>query len=319
MKQFFAINHHANASKGSQLFANHLINFTYNRLLALGLDPDIALIIAFFDPYVDTWNTGYLGWHAAAHASMGATLAMNNLNDDLVKNKAPEWVGKIWGVYPEGSVKAQSLIPHARHELITGPNDIRKAGMGTLITGIGTDLALATVKTGMTNFLATYSAGITSQAAAVKLMGDLSKSQELLRLTTTEAMLKVESMLITKYFQTPENVDSFFDVAAMRRRNGKKITDDGYQFMLLPDEIKLLEARFTGKEKWLVEDTGTTDGCIFFSKSMEIGSIPEVKYEYTAGNSIIIDLSQVPIDQRFAFAANYSHTTDGEYRITLAK
>ena len=318
MKQFLAINHHANACKGSQIFANHLINYTYFKLLANADEADFPAIIAFYKVFVENWNEGYIKWRSAFNASMGATRTIKNLNKELIGEKAPTWVGKIWGIYREGSVNAIKLIPHGRSDMIKGPYFSRLTGMNTLITAIGTDSLLADLKLDLQTFAARYDAGIKAQLKAQKLLADLSKEQEVLRLSTTSAMLGVEGKLTDKYFMTPERVDDFFDIAAMRRRNARSITEDGFQIMLLPVEIKLLQIRYDGTEIWKAENPGMCDICLFFSNNSDESEIPEVKYIVSAGQSITIDLKQIPSDQRFVYAANLSTEKDGTVIIYLS-
>ncbi len=318
MKQFLAINHHANACKGSQIFANHLINYTYFKLLANAAEADFPAIIAFYKVFVDIWNEGYIKYRAAFNASMGATRVIQNLNKELVGEKAPTWVVKIWGIYREGSVDAIRLIPHGRGELIKGPYFQRLSAMNTLIEAIGDDNQLADLKLDLQTFAARYDAGIKAQLKAQKLMSDLSKEQEVLRLSTTSAMLGVEGKLTDKYYMTPDRVDGFFDIGAMRRRNAKSITPDGFQIMLLPVEIKLLQLRYDGTEIWKAENPGMCDICLFFSNNSDESEIPEVKYIVSAGQSITIDLKQIPSDQRFVYAANLSREKDGMLIIYLS-
>ncbi len=319
MKQYFAINRHDNLSKGSLLFGNHLFNYCYSKLIANDVDPEIAAMAAFLLVQLSDWNEGYAAWRAAALASMGATRSMKLLNKQLMTEKAPAWIVKIWSFYPEGSEKAVALIPHGRQDLITGPNLNHKVGMETLIAAIGSDTNLAALKTEMQTFVDSYVDAMLNQSKAQKLLKDLSKAQELLRVDTAEAMLCVEGSLIKKYYKTSNLVDDFFDVSAMRRRHGKKITDDGYQVFLLPDEIKLLETRFTGTEKWIAENLGTEPACLFFSKTMDASEIPQVKYEIPVGGSVPIDLSQVPSNERFVYAANLSSENDAQIKIRLSK
>jgi hypothetical protein len=120
MKNCFGVNHHANATIGSQKFANHLIDYLYNKLLANETDPEIAAIIAVYVVYVNNWNLAYAQWHDALNFQMSTTVEMEIWDENLIKTKAPEWAGKIWGVYAQGTPKATALLPHGRHDLITG-------------------------------------------------------------------------------------------------------------------------------------------------------------------------------------------------------
>jgi hypothetical protein len=317
MKQFLANNSHRSACKGSQKFANHLANYLYNKLLADTGDPEIAAIITFYLVYLNAWNESYVKWHNALNFQMSTTDQMEILDDILIKTKAPEWAGKIWGVYFQGTPKATALLPHGRKALITGSALDKIAGMNTLIAGIGTDSSLAAVKTDLETFVATYTSTSQQHQAAMKDYKELSKDQEQLRLTTTAAMLRCEGSLTEKYWETSEKVDLFFDISAMRRRQGESQPGAPLLIELLPSEIKLIDIDYTFKDIWEVTNNSDKDACVFFGKTSTITTIPDIKFVIPAGGSLQIDLSTLADDMRFAYAANLSNEDEGELEFVV--
>jgi hypothetical protein len=319
MKQKFALNQHANACKGNQKFANHLINYCYNKLLANEVDPQIAAIIAVYVLYVKDWNEGYVKWHDALNYQMSTTDEMEALDFELINTKAPLWVGKIWGVYPQGTPKATALLPHQRKPLITGSYQDKISGMNTLITGIGTDADLAAVKTDLETFVANYTETFQKHQAALEAYGTRAKDQEQLRLKATGAMLFCEGSLIAKYWKDPLKVDLFFDVEEMRNHKGKPKPKAPIEVLLDKSEIKLIDIDYTFKNIWEVTNDGTEDGCVFFGNTPTIIAIPEYKYTIVAGETLKIDLSVLPHDQRFAYAGNLSAAVAGKLTIKIIK
>ncbi len=317
MRQLLAINRHKNACKGSQKFANHLINYLYNKLLANQGDADIDEIISFYIVYLQDWNENYVKWRDALNFQMSTTDEMEILDETLIKTKAPEWVGKIWGIYPQGTPKATALLPHGRKPLITGSAIDKIAGMNTLIEGIGIDASLSAVKIDITAFLTTYTGTSQQHQAAMKDLKDRSKDQGKLRLKTTAAMQRCEGSLTVKFWEDTEKVDMFFDISSMRKRHSKTGKNGPQIFPLLPAELKLINIDYTFKDIWEVTNNGDKDACVFFGKTSTIVEIPDNKIVIPAGESVQIDLSTLASDMRFAYAANLSAEDDGELEFVL--
>jgi hypothetical protein len=319
MEQFLAHNSHETACRGSQKFANHLINYLHNKLLANQDDPEILLIITFYSLYLNGWNTAYSQWRAAINFEMSTTQEMNILDKNLIEEKAPEWQGKIYSVYYEGTSNATALFPHGRQALIAGKPEEKIAGMNTLINGIGNDADLQVVKADLQTFVNLYTIKSQQHQAAMKNWKDLSKDQERLRLLTTAAMHGCEGKLTGVYWQTPEKVDLFFDIAAMRRRNSHSAKDAPLLIKLLPSEIKLIDIDYTFNDIWEVTNNGIKEACVFFGNTSNIIEIPKKKTVIDPNMSVKINLSSLASDMRFAYAANLSKEDMGELSFTLQK
>jgi len=317
MDQFLAKNHHYAACKRGKSKADHLINFSNNKLLAEDSDPVIHGINTFNAPYVKNWNDNYVLWKAALNYQMYTTADLNQQKELLAKTKAVDWELAIWAVYHPGSAKTLALIPHGRQAFNSGTIDSRIHGIETLISNIGSDAALADVKTDATATLADLKASNIEHGKAVKNLADQSIILDDMCLKACQAMLANEASLTKKYFETPQRVDHYFDIKAMRRPASKTNKDNGYPVELLGGELKLLDLRFVGTETWEVSNNGDHDACIFFANTGDITVIPDIKYVIPTGESLQIDLSTLPRDQRFVYAANLSPDDEGELNILL--
>ena len=315
MKQYFAINHHDNISKGSQRFAHHLINYHYNKLLVKSGNPKINEIIQYYQPFVNTWNNSFIFWRSAFNTEMGSTTALNNCIDALTHVKAPKWVINVYNIYPEGSEKAKVIFPHKRKALITGTVLERITAIKTFIKLIENDVNLSTTCTDAKDFLLLFEPIFQNHEKAKGKLTELSKNQEILRISTTTAMLTNEGSLITIYSATPNMVDLFFDVSAMRQRQSKKKNKSGSVIQLMPSELKLIDIRFIGNEIWKVTNKGEKDACLFFAASNDILTIPPEQFVIHPGDSMQIDLSTISADQRFAYVANLSNEDSGMLNI----
>ena len=311
MEQYLAINHHDNVTKHNMRLGNHLFNYHNNKSLAKEGDTFFDGRITFFNPFLNDWNTGYTLWHASFYDEMEATAEINVLLDQLIGVKAPEWVFGVLAKYSEKSTRVRGLIPHKRKALITGTTLEKITAIDTFITGIGDDALLVDIKASAVAFVPLLRAALIKQDKAKEDLATFSSDQEILRVITCQAMLAEEGALIDHYFTDAKKVDLFFDISAMRKSQTKKEEDLGYNIELLPEEIKLLDLRFTGKEIWSVENKSTKDACLFFGITSNITTIPQIKFTISAGTTIQIDLSTLANTMRFAYAANLSSESNG--------
>jgi hypothetical protein len=121
------------------------------------------------------------------------------------------------------------------------------------------------VKADLQLFLTGYTAISQQHQAAIKNFKEKSQDQEKLRLLTTGAMLFCEGSLIVKFWLTPEKIDLFFDVSAMRLRHSKAEPSDPVIISLLPDEIKLIDLDYSFEDKWEVGNHKTKDAVYFLA------------------------------------------------------
>ncbi len=318
MEQYFGINHHLNVTKGNLSLANHLSNYLMNKLQAKAGDADIDDLITFYTPFQTAWNAGFVGWRAAFNLEMGTTKNQNTLIYQLTHVKAPLWVNTVLVAYPEGTDRARALIPHKRQAFITGSAEDRITGIKTFIQVIGTDVTLTAIKTDAQTFLTQLMLSHQNHEGAREALTDCSKSQETLRKNTCEAMHAVEGSLTNKYYKTPEKVDMFFDVSAMRY-HPKTVEQEGISVTFAPSEIKLLDIRFIGNEIYDFTNKGTKDVCVFFANNNNVTSIPENKFVIHASTKLQIDLSTLKADDRFVYAANMSNEDNGELNFIEVK
>ena len=318
MEQYFGKNHHLNVTKDSQLLANHVCNYTMNELQAKLSDPDIADIITFYTDPLNKWNAGFVNWRSAFNLEMGTTVNQNKFIDQLTQTKAPLWVNTVLVAYPEGTDRARALIPHKREAFITGSVQQRITGIKTFIQVIGDDVTLAAIKDDAQHFLEQLNNSHVAHDGAKEALTECSKLQETLRLAVCAAMLGVEGRLITKYYQTPQMVDMFFDVSAMRR-HPKTVQAEGILVTLAPAEIKLLDIRFIGKEIYDFANKGAKDVCVFFADSSNVTTIPTNKFVIHTGTKLQIDLNTLKAEDRYAYAANMSTEDNGELNFIEVK
>ncbi|MEI8201761.1 MAG: hypothetical protein WCH34_02040 [Bacteroidota bacterium] len=316
MQQYLAINHHDNVTKDSLLLCHHLGNYHFNKILAKAGDPYFDDMIDFYTPYIEEWNAAYKIWKKSFNDEMQATAEMDDSLALLIEEKAPEWVYGVLSKYGEKTPRVRGLIPHKRKAFISGSTQDKITGIDTFIEGLGSDPLLAGVKASAVAFLPAFKAAYTKQDKAKEDLANFSNDQHELRITLCQALHADEGDLTKHFFKQTSKVDLFFDISSMRKTKKATEDDKGIPINLLPDEIKLLDLRFTGKEIWSVENKAAKDACIFFGDTSTIVEIPEVKYVIAAGATLQIDLNTLSNDMRFAYAGNLSAEDNGQLVVT---
>jgi hypothetical protein len=320
MKSYFGRNHHQTVTKDNFKLMNTLEGKHYSKIKSEAGDPDFDAMILFFDPYHTAWVNGYGGWKSASNSSQGKTIELREMFATLTNINMPKWEITIYGFYPEGSARATALLPHKRTPFISGAQYDRITALSTLVTTIGSDANLAAMKADIIAFHADILKCYTENQGSKKTVSDLSDDLEPIRIATAQAMFANEGMLMKKFYKTPEKVDNYFDVQSMRQAAKIPGDDGGLNVPLLPAQILLLDIQFKGTEVWQVENLGDKDACVFFSDRDDVTEIPDAwKYVITNELPIEIDLSSIPKDKRFVYAANLSSEDDGELNITEIK
>jgi len=115
-------------------------------------DPDISGYYTTFHPICLAYDSSYSVWDSLRSSKSGKTLGVVQLIDQLTSTNAREWDVAIQFVYNSKTPKYLSLFPNHRIPFQTGTVDSRARAINNLITEMGTDVTLATVKTKVTAF-----------------------------------------------------------------------------------------------------------------------------------------------------------------------
>lgn len=316
MKLYFGINHHNNVTKGSFILMNTLDSYHFIQIKAMIIEHFFQDMVEVYDPFHLAWEAGYGLYQSAFNLSQGQTEAMNLLFETLTTEKILDIENQIYAVYRENSPKAIALMPHKRTPFISGPQLNRITALNTLAVSIGTDVSLADTKDFIiatkTELLDCYNLHV----AAMKKINDTAKDLEPLRIATANALFSDEGALMTHFKDTPEKIDLYFDVHSMRAANQRPNDDGGISIPLEMSQVKLLDIRFKGKEKWSVSNMTEYGACLFFSDSDSVTTVPEVgTYILDMDEPVIIDLRTIPSTYRFAYAANLDAENNGEINI----
>lgn len=316
MENYFGVCHHDNATKSNLSLMNQLQEEHNIRISAGAGDPDFdAMIAEMLDPHTK-WVKAFTTWASANGISQGSTKQIQDDLKTLSGKKSKKWNHDILGIYDEDSADYKALLPHKRREFRRGSQLERINYIQTVAERMVGVTALAAIQADMLAYYAVIKPHFDDHTQKLEALRIASKSMEPLRIALAQAMFANEGRLMTKFKTEPKKVDLYFDVKAMRKYVKKVIPDEGLDIPLQPGELLLLNVRFEGTEKWLVENLGDHDACIFFSDKDDVTIAPADAINIPAGESKEIDLNTIDPKKRFAYAVNLSQEDEGELSIT---
>jgi hypothetical protein len=317
MRSYFGINHHEVVTRNNYKLMNTLDGKHYAKIKSEAGDPDFDAMIEYYEPYHINYEAKYTFWQSQSNLSQGKTRELQGWFKQLTDTFVPHIEVTIYGIHAENTPEAKALLPNKRSPFITGAQYDRITALSTLITSIGSEVALQSLKAEIIAFHGNILTCFNECQAIRKKVSDLSDDLEPIRIETAQALFANEGSLMKKFNTNPEKIDNYFDVHSMRQASRKPSDDGGLSVPLLPSQIELLNIQFKGTEVWQVENLAGKDACLFFSDRDDITEIPdEWKYIITPDLAVEIDLNTIPKDKRFVYAANLSEEDEGELNIT---
>lgn len=212
----FSENPFDNGTKGSFKKMNIVSADTDSKLFGQQSNPDIQTLYLFFHPVRNGYLSRYTQWKSAKATYRGATATVYNLLTELSRSKIEDFDIHIQTIYKRGTPQYIALFPEFRNPFQTGEIDERIAALDILLTNIGNDPALATIKTEINSFYQTLSGARNQQQGAEGNTNSLSAQLELERKICAAAMYSVLGGLMRIYSTNPSQISSYFDLETLR-------------------------------------------------------------------------------------------------------
>lgn len=118
-------------------------------------------------------------------------------------------------MYDVDTTQYKTLLPKHRIPFQTGTIASRVLAINTLITAIGSDASLATVKTSIVTFITLLNTAIGKQGSQITNIDTAVADLEASALKASEGMLFVYASLLAKFYLTPASVDTYFDITEL--------------------------------------------------------------------------------------------------------
>ncbi len=264
----FTENPFDNGTKGSFKKMYIISINTANKLWGQQSNPDILPVHLFFAPARQTYANAYTTWKSNKAAYRGATVKVYKLLNLLSSEKIEEFDVRIQVVYSRGKEEYIKLFPQLRKPFQRGEIESRISALAVLIVSIGTDAALATVKSDIVDFYNLLVDARNVQKGLEGIVSSKSAELELQRITCSEAMYAVLGRLMDIYRSNSKQIAIFFDLVTLR---GAYPDDDDLEFEGFVNAMQVhnIVHDFEPEQLFEIENLGT-----------------ETLFFYTAGSSV---------------------------------
>ena len=217
-------------------------------------------------------------------------------------------------VYAQTSTQYMALLPNRRQPFQTGSRQQRKAAVLALSTAIGTDAALAAVKTLVDAFYTQLNTADNAQQGSLSTTGGNSDEVEEQRIGIATTMYGGLGKLMNHFKDTPEQIENFYDLETLRSKEQNLFTGE-----INFSETKLVFTRtLESTDNIRLENAG--DSTLRFALLPEANdNIGTTFIEVPANEQVIVTASQlgaVPAN-RFMKVQNMSDVVEGEWEVEM--
>lgn len=200
--------------KALSLTQDHLAKLTANEG-----EPDIAAIKTAYLPFHTTFITAYNQLNSKLGIYHGATQSFEEFLEELGGEKINEWRGQVFAVFPEGTADALAIFPRDRQPFQQDTYDQIVENVKALSLTLATYTTkptLVTLSTAVDAYYITISGARalqqTDEGSVETLRTNLKAAHKLM----CDGLYKNLGLLMAKYYQTPEQVENYFDLSLLR-------------------------------------------------------------------------------------------------------
>ena len=199
-------------TEGNYLLGKKIFDSYDAKLHADIADPVVLTLYTDNHPYCTAYDTAYSVWDGLKSSNKGTTHTVADLIDQLMSTKAKAWDTATQQNYPQNTSRYISLFPNHRIPFQTGQVLKRVQAIENLITAIGTDVTLATLKTSIQSFLTQLKAARLMQESQLIAIDKSIDALEKARNNAGSYMLFGYATLLAKNYLTPKAIDTYFPI-----------------------------------------------------------------------------------------------------------
>jgi len=198
---------------------------SFDLKLKMGIaDPDIQNFYNDFHPLCLAYDDGYSSWNSLRSRGPSTTLGVVQLLEQLSSTLIRAWDIAIQSVYDNTTTEYKSLLPHHRIPFQTGSINSRAIAINSLITAIGTDANLATLKTKIAGFYSLLTAAMILQKSQLQNIDNAILVLDAACKTASEEAYKIYGSFVVKFYKTPKSIDVFFPVSLLKSLSQSNFT-----------------------------------------------------------------------------------------------
>lgn len=255
----YLVNPILSVTEGSFRLAIRISTYHIGALKSKQGDPFYDQLISDYQPLHDNLVSFYESWKAATGGQQGKTLTVNQLLKLLSSTKARQWDIATQMIYAINTEEYKKLFPRRRVPFQQGSQTDKLTAVEAFVKAIGSDASLVTVKNDAEKFYNQLYAALEIQKSSIALKGSFSDEVETARIAMSVGQYANLGALINKYAATPEYINQFFDLVAIR--SGQQVIFTGDTKPLETENI--LKHTFGVDDDVKLENEGITT-LIFF-------------------------------------------------------
>ena len=179
-------------------------------------DPEVMGYYNTFHPLCLIYDEGYGKWSSLRSGSPSKTLGVVQLLDQLSSTKIKAWDIAIQSVYDNTSMQYKGLLPHHRIPFQSGKTNSRAIAINDLITAIGDNTSLVTLKTNVTDFYELLTAAMLLQKSLIINIDLAIQELEAASNAASEEAFRIYGGFVMKFYKTPKHIDMYFPVGLLQ-------------------------------------------------------------------------------------------------------
>jgi hypothetical protein len=215
-----------NATRGSFKLMNIISADHASKLEAQIHATGIVPLHSFFHEVREVYALAYSHWQSTEAAYAGATKKVSDWINELASTAIEDWDIRIQLLYKPRTAEYKKLLPSGRSPFQSAGIDQRISEVKSLMENVAGDVPLASLLQDVTAFFTNLNGARNTQQGLEGALGVASDALEIARTQTAEAMHRNLGGLLWIYFQTPWEVETFFDLANIRQKSGSGGTID---------------------------------------------------------------------------------------------
>ena len=196
----------------SYILAKAIINAVDIKLHSGIADAGILAMYTEFHVLNDEFDADYGIYSSLKSINPSNTQGVTDLLGELMSRYAKKWDVAVQHIYEDTTTKYKSLFPNRRKPFQKGSLPSRITALNNLVTAIGSDATLATVKTEVETFLALLKVATDTQGDKNAAIAASQTVLDAIIVTVSVGLMKVYGLLTAKYCASLKTVDNYFPV-----------------------------------------------------------------------------------------------------------
>lgn len=311
----FAINQFLNVVKSNFIKGMQLSTYHDGALLtAKATDPFFIPLYDAYHPLHLALENAFQAWVNQGGSQQGQTLNLSQLFKQLGTTKITAWTIAVQVVYLPDSPEYKAIFPSGRAPFQKGKQSDKINAVGALklaLTGIAPLAATLSDVDAFFTLLNNTNTNQKGSKTATKTLGDTVKNAAIATAVEQYGNL---GLLMNKFKLTPENIENYFDVNALRRKNGGSVTGG-----IAPLTYKsLFQHTFHAGD--IIKITNDGDTALEFYLALTNNSAPLAPiFTVEHGTFQLVDAAYFGnlVDNKFFSVNNNNPVMSGHYKVEL--